>query len=475
MIINMDVEFSMNKKQLLIGWILIHFLLIGSIRASGNEEEPIEVKLATESPLMPLYLLPFIHTESLFPPSYLKQLQHILAFDLSHNGATSLSKNSFSTDQLANPNIFEDLGSVIDWRTQAVCYVVRVRVKGDHLSAFILTVNDQSLKGIEDISLTGQLNQDRRHIHRLADTIHQALFGTEGIASTHLLYTVKHQEKEGRLAHEVWETDYDGANARPLIRHSHLCVNPAYIPPKPGYLTGGFMYVSFQLGQPKIYVVSLSDCKERRLTFLRGNQFMPAISQQRDKVAFISDVTGNPDLFLQPFSPEKGAIGKPQQIFSVNRKQKATQSSPTFSPDGKRVAFVSDKDGSPRIYVMEIPPPGTSLKEIKTSLISKRNRESTAPNWSPDGSKIAYCAKTNGYRQIWIYDFNTHEERQLTQGPGHKENPAWAPNSLHLVFNSVDEQGSELYLINLHQTEAIQITFGEGEKRFPAWEPRTSR
>jgi TolB protein len=196
---------------------------------------------------------------------------------------------------------------------------------------------------------------------------------------------------------------------------------------------------------------------------------MPAISRQRDKLAFISDITGNPDLFIQPFNPETGSVGKPYQIFSTRQ---ATQGTPTFSPDGSQIAFVSNKDGSPRIYMMEVPAPGTSLKDVKAILITKRNRESTAPCWSPDGTKLAYCAGVQGTRQIWVYDFNTREERQLTQGAGNKENPTWAPDSLHLAFNSSDKGACDLYLINLNQSDATRLTFGDGEKRFPCWEPQ---
>jgi TolB protein len=196
---------------------------------------------------------------------------------------------------------------------------------------------------------------------------------------------------------------------------------------------------------------------------------MPAVSRQRDKIAFICDITGNPDLFIQDFSPDTGATDKPRQIFAT---YKATQGTPAFSPDGKQIAFVSNKDGSPRIYVMDIPPPGKSLKDIQAKLLSKYSKESTAPSWSPDGTKIAYCAMTNGTRQIWMFDLTKNEERQLTQGAGNKENPSWAPNSVHLVFNTNDiDKESSLYMMNINQPGVVKISSGRGDKRFPNWEP----
>ncbi len=429
-----------------------------------EDSHPIMIQL---NPLKPLYLAPFIHQTD-FPDSYIKQLEEILAFDLNHNGETYLVQRSSSNDQLLTSENFENLGQAKDWKAQQVFYVVKARIHHRTLSALMLSIENQNLKGTDMIPLSGDLSRDRRQIHKLADTIHQALFGTEGIASTRILYTIKTQASQGnaKWASEVWEVDFDGHHPHQVTTGNHYCVTPVYIPPKPGYMAGGFLYVSYQIGQPKIYMSSLQGGTGQRLIYLRGNQLMPTISPQRDKIAFISDVTGNPDLFLQLFNPEVGTLGKPQQIFSARQ---ATQGSPTFSPDGKRIAFVSDKDGSPRIYVMDIPEPGSSLSTIKAILISKQNRENSAPCWSPDGSKIAYCARTSGDRQIWMYDFATHQERPLTQGPGNKENPSWAPNSLHLVFNSGDAQTSELYIINLNQPDMRQITFGEGEKRFPNW------
>jgi TolB protein len=108
-------------------------------------------------------------------------------------------------------------------------------------------------------------------------------------------------------------------------------------------------------------------------------------------------------------------------------------------------------------------------------MISKKTRENTCPDWSPDGSKISYSALVSGIRQIWIYDVETGEEMQLTKDAIHKENSVWAANSLHLMFNSCGSGTADLYMINLNQKKAIKITQGLGENRFPAWRKTISQ
>lgn len=442
--------------------LLILFLFSG---ISASEEETLMVRLATENKLMPVYVVKTYSENSCFNQAYIQKIENVLRFDLNHNGMTLVVKND-SADEAGS---FNEFGNALIWKKFNVFYVIKACITDKSLNVRVYSVNGHLNKNSEAIPLTGQLEKDRRSVHQLADMLHKALFGTEGIASTKFLYTQKVKIEGDKWGAEVWEADYDGHNARQLTNERSYCINPVYVPPRPGYSCGSFFYVSYKTGQSKIYMASLNEGKGQRFSLLKGNQLMPAISRQRDKIVFISDFTGNPDLFLQPFSPEEGVLGKPQQIFAT---QQATQGTPTLSPEGKRVAFVSNKDGSPRVYVMDIPAPGTKFKDIKATLISKQNKESSAPAWSPDGSKIAFCAMTNGVRQIWIYELDKNLERQITQGGGHKENPAWAPNSLHLIFNSTGREGSELYLINLNQPHAQKISNGPGDKQFPSWEMR---
>lgn len=443
---------------------LLTFLLLACSLQAATPPQEIRVYLSTTAPLEPVYIGKFLSQEGSFDSQYLSQLETILSYDFKYNGSCKVLIPNEKGEQLLRQKVF----SPASWKAQGAAYVISGTVKEKLLTLSVLSVQTGAHKHFIDIPLTGALGKDRRQMHKLADAIHKLLFDEEGICSTRILYSAKlksHSSKSPWVS-EIWSCDWDGANAQQLTREGNYSITPVSIPSNKKFASDRFLYVSYKTGQPKIFISALGQGSGKRLIDLKGNQLLPAISKQRDKVAFICDAGGRTDLFLQNFNPETGDVGKPIQLFSYPR---STQASPTFSPDGSKIAFVSDKDGPPRIYLISAVP---SAKRADPILLTKQNNENTCPVWSPDGKKLAYSAKTKGVRQIWTYDFETKEERQLTEGPGNKENPSWALNSKHLVFNSTGGDTSELFIVNLNQPEAIKISQGPGIKHYPTWGTR---
>lgn len=445
------------------------FLFVFISLDAEQETKEVRVYLQTESVLDSLYIGNFQNKDNSFSDEYIEQLQEILCFDFRYNGSTELMAYSGQKESLLQQT---NIGSAFNpkvWKSLGTVHVIRGFIKDRKLFLEVFSSQTGSLKQFDDLELTGSLGKDRKQVHRLADAVHKALFGEDGVASTRILYAAKLKQNPGRTGDwisEIWSCDWDGANPKQMTKEKSYNVTPLIIPSVSDAPSDKFLYVSYKLGQPKIFIASAKEGIGKRLIELKGHQILPAISRQKDKIAFISDAAGKTDLFLQEFHPETGEVGKPVQLFSFPR---STQASPTFSPDGKKIAFVSDKDGTPKIYII---PATFQGKRAMPILISKQNQENTCPSWSPDGKKIAYSAKTKGIRQIWIYDVETREEKQLTDGTGHKENPFWAPNSKHLVFNSTSEVHSDLYVVNIHQPEAIKISQGPGIKHYPSWATR---
>ncbi len=410
--------------------------------------QELEVRLHTRSNLRPVYL-------SSFP----EEFRDVLEFDLNTNGFSTVVPQREDLEQTLH---FPDVRSHFDlslWKREKISFCLAANVVQNRLELVAFNVEKGTSKKYPPVPL------ERQAIHQLADDLQNDIFGSEGIASLKLIYTQRTKtgtEKGHDWISEVWLADSDGASAKQMTSEGSYCLSPYFIN------THEFFYVSEKSGQTKIYRASLSNPKGELMIDMRGNQALPSLSKSGTQLAFITDIAGRPDLFIQNLDVHGRMSGKARQLFSAAR---ATQATPTFSPDGKQVAFVSDKDGPPRIYLLNVVG-SKDLHKPHPRLITKKNRENTSPSWSPDGTKLAYSAKVDGVRQIWIYDFLTDEETQLTNGPQNKENPSWAPDSFHLVYNTESEDTCELFLIHLNQCDPIQISKGPGQKRFASWQPR---
>lgn len=142
---------------------------------------------------------------------------------------------------------------------------------------------------------------------------------------------------------------------------------------------------------------------------------------------------------------------------------------PALSPDGKRLAFVSNRSRYWDIYVMELK---TGILQRLTETFEYEGN----PSWSPDGSWLAYEVFVNESLEIVIrsVDDPTQEVIQLTSNPAADYAPSWSPGGRQLAFVS-DRTGSpEIFVADLDQVSEssfVNVSSNQVEDARPAWSP----
>jgi serine/threonine protein kinase len=136
-------------------------------------------------------------------------------------------------------------------------------------------------------------------------------------------------------------------------------------------------------------------------------------------------------------------------------------SSPSFSPDGERIAF----------YAWEGWPQGNGLWTLKVDgtdpHLVLRDGEARSPHWSPDGKLIAYDARTG----VHVISAQGGDPHKLADG---SIQPSWSPDSQRLVFKGCDGPACGLYLINIDGSGKARLTT-TADDTVPAWSPDGSR
>jgi len=146
----------------------------------------------------------------------------------------------------------------------------------------------------------------------------------------------------------------------------------------------------------------------------------------------------------------------------------------TWSPDGKRIAFTSDRLGSVDIFVMNAD--GTQQRP----LLRTRDAE-WWPAWSPDGKRLAFVSDRDGpYAQIYSLDLATGRQIRLTYADASDYQPAWSRDGRiafrrRVYAEATDDMTSQIYVMNADGTGIHQMRADADYHLSPAWSPDASK
>lgn len=141
---------------------------------------------------------------------------------------------------------------------------------------------------------------------------------------------------------------------------------------------------------------------------------------------------------------------------------------PMWSPDGTRLVYCALKSGNWEIYTADID--GNNEIRLTTNPATDLN-----PVWSPDGTRIAFMSERPGNSEVFVMNADGTRPVRLTMNPGYDGMPRWSPDGNQLAFNSEvsEDQQIEIFLINSDGSDLRRLTHSASNNRSinPAWCP----
>lgn len=228
----------------------------------------------------------------------------------------------------------------------------------------------------------------------------------------------------------------------------------------PDGLSGRIAFQSNRAGAFfKIYV--MDNRGVRRLTDGPGNDMKPAWSPDGRQIAFFSDRDGNNEIYVVD------ADGKNLRRLTFDP---GDDKEPAWSPDGRRIVFASDRDGPLNLWMMNSD--GSQQRRFTDYRLGK----AAIPAWSPDGRWIAFTSSMRLGWRVSIIDSEGRQERVLANERGDCR-PAWSPDGHTIAFVSLRSDGKgDIWLMGADGGDLRRVTTDPALYEYhPAWSPDARR
>lgn len=230
-------------------------------------------------------------------------------------------------------------------------------------------------------------------------------------------------------------------------------------------LKNQIVFISDRTGSRELYVMNDDGSSQERLTSDSGSKYVPAISPDGTRIAYSRD--SHVHVINADGSGDKALTTGTEGVSNGH-------TVPSWSPDGSKLVFLSDRDGNLEIYTMN----ADGSNQMNISRNDSTDYMSTF-SWSPDGSKILFSSDRGSGNDFEVYIANTDGTGiiQLTDNAFFDSFASWSPDGSKIAFTSnrdsniSDANGFEIYIMNADGTGVTRLTSNSSYDFGPVWSP----
>jgi Tol biopolymer transport system component len=155
-----------------------------------------------------------------------------------------------------------------------------------------------------------------------------------------------------------------------------------------------------------------------------------------------------------------------RHLVNLTAKSKTDDMAPNWRADGRRIAFLSDRDGDLEVYTMR--PDGSSVRQLTSN-----DGFEFQPNWSPDGGQITFTSDRTDSAEVFVMDADGTNQTNLTAN--HKGGDffsAWSPDGRKIVHLSGNY---DIFTMNADGSDQLRLTKGPAFDFESDWQPLPDR
>jgi len=218
-------------------------------------------------------------------------------------------------------------------------------------------------------------------------------------------------------------------------------------PSAPG-TTGTIVYTVDSGTEREIYTKIVSSGVRARLTDNSAVDDMPSWAPDGSLIAFTSD--RRKAGYFEIYTMDYDGSNPVQLTDSSGASAPRDDNSPSFSPEGDRIVFASDRNGPFQIFVMNSDGSGQTA-------ITETDYQSGDPEWSADGTKIVFSSTASGALEIFTMNPDGSNMKRVTTG-GPDFRPSWSPDGKQIVFTSLRDGERNIYVMNADGSDQKRLT-----------------
>ena len=278
------------------------------------------------------------------------------------------------------------------------------------------------------------------NLQALSDDLIFTITGKPGLATSRIVFVSNHSGVK-----QVYLCNTEGKNIQQVTRHRHGAVGPTLSPD-----ASLLAFTSYRSGFPEVTLMDLGGGMERVITDTPGINFGAAFAPDGQHLALVMSFLGNPEIFVTDLSTNSAgclteSIGVP--------------CSPSWSPTGTRLVYSSNEGRGMQLYVADF---GSEKSPGSLQRFNVGYRFATDPAWSPDGTLIAFTARSRSTWVVAVKGYPNGPTRLIQRGAQH---PSWSPNGRYLIYI----QNGDLYRHDLVSGSRRLLISDFGEISEPRW------